>query len=166
ARRTEARVRLRDKAAVPFRVEEARSHLAIDVALVGARDVAAEKADDYLVFAAAHASGASLLHRANPQGIEDLLSFDQRPPAALVEYDVALGDGVRGLRFVANTLELLDASGAPRLRVSSPYLVGADGGRTEAILAVAGCAVDRDPAPPWGRKLTAPGAKSCRVTVT
>jgi hypothetical protein len=44
---------------------------------------------------------------------------------------------VRGLRLVAGTLEFLDEGGAPRLRVSPPYIVGADGTTFEAALALA-----------------------------
>ncbi len=69
-----------------------------------------------------------------------------------------LRDGVAGLRLVAGVLEMLDAGGAPRLRVEPPYIVGADGARTDASLAVEGCAVDSNPAAPWGRRVTAPGA--------
>ena len=36
---------------------------------------------------------------------------------------------------------------------------------TSATLAVTGCAVDTDPAPPWGRAVTAPGAATCQVKV-
>ena len=70
-----------------------------------------------------------------------------------------------GLRLVAGTLEMLDADGTPRLRVAPPYIVGADGARTDATLAVEGCAVDTDPAAPWGRPVTTPGAASCTVRV-
>ena len=51
------------------------------------------------------------------------------------------------------------------MRVAPPYLVGADGAHTEATLAVGGCAVDTNPAGPWGRPVTAPGAPSCTVRV-
>src|SRR6185295_17202444 len=61
------------------------------------------------------------------------------------------------------TLEILDGGGAPRLRVTPPFVVGADGKRTDAKLAVEGCAVDANPAAPWGRKLQAPGADHCTV---
>ena len=54
--------------------------------------------------------------------------------------------------LVENTLEMLDAGGAPRLRVAPPFLVGADGARTDAMLAIAGCAVDKSAAAPWGRR--------------
>ena len=61
---------------------------------------------------------------------------------------------------------MLDAGGVPRLHVSPPYIVGADGVRTDGALAVTGCAVDSDPRPPWGRAVTAPGASTCTVSVT
>src|SRR5206468_4432855 len=83
-----------------------------------------------------------------------------------VEYTMALGAAVRGLRLVAGTLELLDEGGAPRLRVSPPYVVGADGVNIGAALALAGCAVDENPSAPWGRAVTAPGASSCTLRVS
>ena len=61
---------------------------------------------------------------------------------------------------------MLDAAGTPRLRVAPPYIVGADGARTDATLAVEGCAVDSDPAAPWGRPVITPGAASCTVKVS
>jgi len=164
--RASTRVHLPERATAPFRIEEAKSGLAAEVVVLGARDVEAQAAQNYLVYPGAHASGATLFHRKLPAGIEDLLSFHERPPTARVEYQLALGDRVRGLRLVANTLELLDGAGAPRLRISPPFLVGADGARTTAALAVSGCAVDTNPAPPWGRKPIAPGATSCAVSVT
>ena len=74
--------------------------------------------------------------------------------------------GAAGLRLVGGTLEVLDAAGTPRLRVAPPYIVGADGASTDATLAVTGCAVDTNPAPPWGRAVTAPGARVCQVKVS
>ena len=94
------------------------------------------------------------------------MSFEARPAAPEVSYRIALGKGARGLRLVAGTLEVLDEGGAPRLRVAPPYLVGADGERTDATLAVEGCAVDTSPAAPWGRPVTAPGSASCTVRVS
>src|SRR3569832_1020456 len=61
---------------------------------------------------------------------------------------------------------MVDANGAPRLRVEPPYVVGEDGTRVDAHLAVVGCRVDTNPASPWGRPVTAPGADSCAVHVT
>src|SRR6266540_1700891 len=157
---------LPEESSAPFHLEDAASGVAIEVSLNGARAVAAQVADGYVVYLAAHASGATLLHRALPLGVEDFVSFATPPLAANVAYEVALGERVAGLRLVANTLEVLDAGGAPRLRVTPPYLVGARGARTDAVLAVEGCAVDRNPAGPWGRRTTATGARACTVRVS
>jgi RHS repeat-associated protein len=147
-------------------LEDEASGVAIDISLRDARDVAAEPADGYVVYPRAHASGATLLHRALPSGFEDYLSFEQRPSVPTVVYGVALGPKAAGLRLVAGTLEVLDARGAPRLRVTPPFVVDADGAPTDATLAVAGCAIDTSPAPPWGRAVTAPGQRRCEVEVT
>jgi hypothetical protein len=161
-----AKVVLPARATGSLRVEDTVTGLAVDVRLDGARDAEGEAGDGYLVYARAHASGATVLHRPMPDGVEDYLSFETRPSAAAVTYKVALAKGVAGLRLVEGTLELLDARGAPRLRVAPPYLVGADGVTTDAALAVEGCAVDRDPAPPWDRPVTAPGASTCTLRVS
>ncbi len=52
-----------------------------------------------------------------------------------------LGDKVAGLRLFANTLELLDSSGMPRLRVSPPYLLDAKLKRHTATLELSGGAL-------------------------
>jgi RHS repeat-associated protein len=161
-----ARVRFPARATGQVRLEDAASGTRVGVTLVGGRDAAAEAADGYVIYRGAHLSGASLLHHALPEGTEDLLAFEARPGAAHVEYEIALEDGVSGLRLVSNTLEMVDSAGAPRLRVEAPFLVGADGTHTDALLAVAGCAVDTNPAGPWGRPVTAPGAARCTLQVS
>jgi RHS repeat-associated protein len=161
-----ARVRFPARATGQFHLEDAASGARVGVALVGARDAVAEAADGYVIYRGAHLSGAALLHRALPEGTEDLLAFEGRPAAAQVEYEIELEDGVSGLRLVSNTLEMVDSAGAPRLRVETPFLVGTDGTRTDALLAVAGCAVDTNPAGPWGRPVTAPGAGRCTLQVS
>ena len=132
--------------------------------LAGVRDVPAQVADGYVLYPNAHA-GATLLHRPSLEGVEDFISFETRPPSAEISYKLSLGLGSSALRLADGTLEILDITGTPRLRVSPPYVVGADGARTDATLAVAGCAVDTDPAPPWGRPVTAPGARTCTIRV-
>ena len=161
-----ATVTLPKRATSPVRIVDLASGASIDVTIKGAREADAETADGYVVYRDAHGPGATLLHRALPEGVEDFVSFDERPRAAAISYELTLGNGVAGLRLVERTLEMLDAGGAPRLRAAPPYIVGADGVRTDAKLAVAGCNVDRNPAAPWGRKVTAPGAKSCTVRVS
>ena len=77
-----ARVALPARATVAAHVEDASTHMSVDVRLKDARDVAAEFADGYAVYPKAHASGATVLQRALPDGSEDLLSFDRRPESA------------------------------------------------------------------------------------
>lgn len=161
-----ARVVVPERSTAPFTIEDMKSGLGVEVALVGAHESPAQIVEGYTAYARAHASGATLFHRSQPDGIEDLLSFEEQPEAARVEYQVHLGTLVQGLRLVANTLELVDAGGAPRLRMAPPYVVAADGAHVEAALAVRGCAVDEDPAPPWGRPVTAPGASNCTISVS
>ena len=59
----------------PFHMEDADSGMAADVLLRDARDANAETADGYVVYRNAHASGATMLHRALLSGTEDYLSF-------------------------------------------------------------------------------------------
>jgi Kelch motif len=148
----------------PFHLAEPAG-AAIDVRLRDASDAPAESAEGYVVYRGAGPSGATLLQRPTEDGTEDYISFDRAPAQPEVSYEVVLGARIAGLRLVANTLELLDASGDPRLRVAPPYLIGRDGERTDAELSVEGCAVDRDPAPPWDRAPVAPGAASCVLSV-
>src|SRR5262249_4649794 len=122
-------------------------------------------ADGFLVYAKAHASGGTVLHRPIPEGTEDFITFDEAPKTPEVTYRIVLG-GAERLRLFANTLEILDTKGAPRLRVSPPYLTGADGAGTEATLAVEGCAADTDPAPPWDRPVTALSSDTCTVRIS
>ena len=134
--------------------------MAIDVQVRGVFSVAAQSADGYTVYPHAHQSGGTLLHRVVDDGAEDFVSFETRPAVPEVTYDLTLAKEVSGLRLVEGTLEMLDDDGAPRLRAAPPFIVGADGVRTDATLAVEGCAVDTDPAAPWGRELTPPGGES------
>ena len=123
-------------------LEDSAAHASIDVALRDVRQVPAVSIEGYSVYPHAHVSGATILERVLPTGAEDFVSFEARPSAPDVDYQIALGDGVSGLRLVADTLEMVDAKGTPRWRAEPPYVVGADGARTEATLAVEGCAVD------------------------
>lgn len=66
---------------------------------------------------------------------------------------------------MSNTLELIDEGGAPRIRVTPPYVIGDDGQRYDADLSVKGCAYDTNPTAPWGRQPVAPGASECTVEV-
>ncbi|WP_394845127.1 hypothetical protein LZC95_49750 [Pendulispora brunnea] len=133
---------------------------------MGARDVPAEVAEGYAIFRDALGTGSHVLHRVTETGYEDFVTFEHAPAQEKIEYELALGEGAAGLRLVGNVLEIIDASGTPRLHVSPPWLLGEDGTRTDATLAVDDCAVDREPAAPWGRVPVAPGANHCKVTVS
>ncbi|HXJ19703.1 MAG TPA: kelch repeat-containing protein [Polyangia bacterium] len=154
-----------DRSTEPLHLEDTTTGIAIDVRARGVSNVVAQSAEDYYVYPHAERSGATFLHRVTGEGVEDFVSFEKRPAIPEIVYDVKLSQSVGGLRLVEGTLELLDDAGTPRLRVAPPFIVGADGAHTDATLAVDGCEVDTDPAPPWGRSVTAPGAESCTVRV-
>ena len=125
--------------------------------------MAAEILDGFVVYPGAF-RGARSLHRPTIEGTEDYVRLESAGVPEL-KYDVTLGDDVAGLRLVANVLEFVDKDNDRRLRVASPYIVGADGKRTEATLSVSGCITDTNPAAPWERRPTNPGARACVVRV-
>ena len=138
----------------------------VTVSYAKAHDVEALTADGYAVYPGAHESGATVIYAPRPDGFEDYVSFENRPSTPVVMYELGLSHGVGGLRLVENTLEILDALGAPRFRATPPFVLGADGHLTDATLSVEGCAVDKSPAPPWDRPLTPAGAERCAIRVS
>jgi hypothetical protein len=97
-------------------------------------------------------------------GLEDAVRFARRPRRERVSYRLEL-EHVAGLRLLANTLELLDAGGAPRLRVRAPFVVDSRGVQHRALLVLRGCAYDHDATGPWARAVTAPGRSDCTLDV-
>jgi hypothetical protein len=152
------------RASAGLRVSEPLSGVAASVELIGARDVPGEADGDFVLYRHATAEGAAIVTRKTPSGVEDYVELLGTPPGGTVDYELRLEAGV-GLRLIDDTLELVDPSGTPRVRVSPPYLVGADGAVARAGLSVQGCELDRNPAEPWGRAVVAPGAESCRLSV-
>ncbi|XXX81874.1 kelch repeat-containing protein [Sorangium sp. So ce134] len=159
-----AAVELSPRASGPVRLTDMASGLGVAFSLDGAVDAPLAEADGFAIYAAGGPGGADLLHRVDRAGTEDFAFFERAPAREELRYRVDVG-GAAGLRLVANTLEFLDAGGAPRLRIAPPYVLDADGERRTARLSVEGCAVDTSPRPPWGRPVTAPGATACAVTV-
>jgi Kelch motif protein len=149
-----------------FALRAPGSSFGVGVRLQGARAVPRRALGGASVYVGGAASGATLVLAAGPRGVEDFVAFESAPAEPAVEYEVELDPLVAGLRLVERTLEFLDASGAPRLRVEPPFVVGADGGVARAELSVSGCAVDDSLAPPWGRTPIDPGASVCRVRVS
>lgn len=152
------------RASGTVRIADRASGARIEFTLEGASEAPVEVAGGAALYRAAGPSGADILHLAGASGTEDFLFFDAPPPREEIRYRVSV-EGVAGLRLLHNTLEFLDASGTPRLRVSPPYFVDASGARRPATLAVEGCAFDADPRGPWGRPVTPPGDQACGVRV-
>ena len=161
-----ARIQLPSLATGAIRIEDAATGAVADVTLKNVAAISGQTADGYVVYPRALSATATVLQHASPDGVEDYVNFDERPATTEIAYDVTPGRGIAGLRLVGNVLEMLDTNGAPRLRVAPPYIVGADGVQTDAVLAVDACAFDADPSPPWGRRITAPRAARCTVRVS
>ncbi len=107
-------------------------------------------------------SGGTLFHVPTDAGTEEYVLLHRAPKERALRYAVEL-DEAAGLRLVGNTLEILDASGDPRLRTTAPWIVDARGTLREGTIAIEGCAYDRNEAGPWGRAVVDPGARSCEV---
>ncbi len=115
------------------RVADAHSDVAVAFALAGTARSRVRVAGGLAWYRGAAPSGGDLIERAAQDGVEDFVAFAKRPAAEQLDYRVALS-GVAGLRLVANTLELLDAGGTPRLRVAPPFVVDSRGKRVGARL--------------------------------
>jgi MYXO-CTERM domain-containing protein len=158
-----ARVALPVRANDDVKVEDDTSHLSVGFSLEHVHNAPIELAGGMALYRGA-LDGADVVHRVHAEGTEDFVIFETRPAHEELSYSVDVSRAA-GLRLVSNTLEFLDDSGTPVLRVAPPYIVDAKGERHEAKLAVAGCAFDTSPAAPWGRKVTVPGAARCSVHV-
>jgi hypothetical protein len=161
-----ARVTLPAHAAAAFTLVDTASELGVRVRLRGAREVEGATLGGLRAYAGAAGPGSTLLLEPSAAGVEDFIAFATPPARSEVAYELELGPEVAGLRLVERTLELLDHEGTPRLRVAPPYVLAADGERLDAELTLLGCAVDTDPAPPWGRVPRAPGARECTLAVS
>ncbi|MEQ9318767.1 MAG: kelch repeat-containing protein, partial [Polyangiaceae bacterium] len=150
----------------PFSVSDRPSGLSVGVRMEGALPVDATPIRGGVVFRRGHVSGADVVVRASAFGVEDFVAFRERPAEERLRYQIALGDAVAGMRLFANSLELLDARGTPRLRVAPPYLIDAEGERGPVVLEVEDCEYDQDPRAPHRRPVVPPGASTCTLTVT
>lgn len=150
-----------------FRLRDEQSGMTIDVGLAGATASAREESNGYVVYRSGYVNGAHIVHRPTSQGTEDYVFFPEKlPETPELRYDLGLGEGVAGLRLVDRTLEMLDAKGAPRLRMTQPYAVDGDGRRLAINVAIEGCAYDASGVAPWGRPTVDPGAKHCSVRLS
>ncbi|MEB2313494.1 MAG: hypothetical protein OZ921_14425 [Sorangiineae bacterium] len=160
-----ATVALAERADGAFTITEEHSQLSVEVRPRDALPVPAAIDGKLVVYAGGHTSGGDLIHRVTLDGTEDYVYLDEGNPTRSLDYDATLGAGVAGLRLVADTFELLDLGGAPRIHMDAPYAVDATGERHAARVSVSGCRYDTDPRAPWDRPLVEPGSRSCAVHI-
>lgn len=144
-------------------LRDPRSGVSASIRLRGAKTVSAEATKDRLVYRAAAPGGGDVFVRPTEgrDGVEDFIVLDTEEAPHVLEYEVALGPLVAGVRLVGGTLELLDARGAPRLRMTPPYAIDRAKNLHPLDVTVEGCAVDINVTAPFGRAVTAPGARTC-----
>lgn len=161
-----AKVLLPATADGPFVVTDTRSGRWMKVRLLDTKPVPAAVGAGIVVYNGAVRGGA-WMHQVTDAGTEDFVLFSSpADTSGSLRYELRPGPGLSGLRLVANTLELLDGSGDPKLRASPPWLIDARGTVRSAQLKVRECSVDTNPAAPQGRPVTAPGADRCTVEVS
>lgn len=160
-----AEVQLPSKGGRPFHLRDVASGVAAGIVLDQAPGQDAETSAGLVVYRAADTSQPNVIHRPGPEGTEDFIHFEAQPSRDQVTYTIELGDAVAGLRLVSNVLELVDAGGRPRLRMSRPWLIGSDQRQVRASVSVDDCAVDRDPSAPWKHTPVPPGARVCHVRI-
>ena len=115
-----ARVTLPANAGAPLHLEDAASGTSVDVTLKDARPVAAQTTDGYVVYRGGHASGAngpSARAADRHRGLRRVRHEARHRRRSPTTFRWA--GGAAGLRLVGGTLEVLDAGGAPRLRVAA-----------------------------------------------
>lgn len=117
---------------------DSRRDIRVRARIQGASTSRARQAEDYLIYQDALGVGNHIIYRATIDGLEDYVSFDQRPPRAMVEYEIELDKSIGALRLVSNTLEFLNEDGYPLMRVAPPSLVDAAGETHDAMLALSG----------------------------
>jgi hypothetical protein len=139
-------------------VSSIASSVRVDIRLLSARDVAGEVVDGWVVYRDGVAGGA-IFHRADRDGTEDHVLV---PSARTLSYDLDAHGA--GLRFVNDTIEVLDAGGAPRLRMNAPTLIDAHGNKRPVTVSIDGCPVDRSAAAPWGRAFLP--ANHCTISLS
>ncbi len=86
------------------------------VRMLDVRRATAEVVDGRVVYPGGYAKG-DVVHQVRESGTEDFVILRERGTSSL-DYELEIEQGVAGVRFGADTLELLDAGGAPRLRVA------------------------------------------------
>lgn len=162
--RTDMRISLPKLASGSFHITDAGSGVGAAVALHDALPAPAGIDHATIVYQGATPGGGAIVESVTPISVEDYVEVNE-PDRSHLEYDVSLSPGVAGLRLVADTLELLDAGGVPRVHVSPPWLVDRDGEVRKATVSVAGCGVSTSPRFPVGQPMVPIGAQTCKLRV-
>ncbi len=129
------------------------------------RDIEAQIADGTVTYPGAARDGGDLVLRITADSVEDFVVLDRKPAEPHVDYLVNVSE-VAGLRLYGNTLEFLDKSGDPQVRVKPPRVNDSDGVTHDATLTLEDCAADHSGELPWGRPVTPPGEKQCTLRVS
>lgn len=159
-----AEITLPARADAETQVRDRTSGMRVGVRLENARPEAAVVASGTVVYRRGGPHEGDVRQLPTRTGAEDFVTIPERPASEEVVYRVDVS-AARGLRLVANTLELLDASGTPRLRMAPPYVVDRRGVRRDARVTLDDCAADRSGEGPWGRAVTRAGKAECAVRV-
>lgn len=160
-----ARASVGDRANVATKITSADGTMEVGVSLRGAVAATASVVEGLVVYPGGHPLG-DVVQRATGDGTEDWLLLPRAPQVPVVELDVALSKGVAAVRQVGGSVELLDASGAPRLRMAPPRMVDDDCKVVPVEVSVTGCTVDRSSAFPVRRPHAPPAAASCRIALS
>lgn len=157
-------VTLPELADAPMVVRSTASDLAVRVRPVGFAQRPAEWAEQIAVYPGVSA-GVDAFRVVQATGVEDFYQVEAARDELAFEQEITL-EHVAGLRLVADTLELLDATGNPLVRATPPIAFDSTGRARAGHLRVVGCRYDEDPRGPWGRPVVAAGQDTCRLIAT
>lgn len=166
AANSRASVALPEVANVARSIRDLHTGMSLDIGLEGATAAHFQKTGGLIAWPHGYLGKYDIFATANRDEFEEDVVFFHAPAENRLTYDVGLSSQVKGLRSVGDTVEFLTASGDPRLRLNTPYVVGSNGQARKADVQVVGCRYDTKTRPPWGRPVTPPGASDCRIEVT
>lgn len=129
--------RLPGRADTPVEVIDVSSNVRARFQLRGATSSEAITADGLALYRDA-LPHADVIVRADGDGVEDFVVFEERPAAEELVYDVELGAASRA-RSVGRSVEILDPTGGVALRVAPPWVLDARGHRHDASIRLEGC---------------------------
>jgi MYXO-CTERM domain-containing protein len=157
-------VTLPERADSAMQLRDRASGMRVGVRLSGAKPVPPSFTGTTATYRRAAPHEGDVIVSRTRDGAEDFVTFGGAPAHEELVYGADVSDAA-GLRLVGNVLELLDASGTPRLRMTAPYVVDRRGRRVEAKVTLDDCDADTSGLAPWGRPITPPGRSHCSVRV-